>query len=160
VLKPMLILAIDPGTKQSGWMMLDDGKPTFFGTDGNAHVLNLIRDTCIQSFDLTIAIEKVESYGMAVGREVFETVHWSGRFHQMAASYSAHVLLIPRRQVKEAICHSPKANDATIRQALLDRFGGSEAKGAKSNPGPLYGVSGDVWSALALAITAQEHSTL
>ena len=36
---------------------------------------------------------------------------------------------------------------------LLDRFGGSSAIGLKRSPGPLYGVSKDVWSALAVAVT-------
>jgi hypothetical protein len=34
-----------------------------------------------------------------------------------------------------------------------DRFGGSAAVGRKAAPGPLYGISRDVWSALAIAVT-------
>jgi hypothetical protein len=40
---------------------------------------------------------------------------------------------------------------------LLDRFGpGREvAVGTKRAPGPLYGIKGDEWSALAVALTLQ-----
>jgi hypothetical protein len=41
--------------------------------------------------------------------------------------------------------------------ALLDRFGGkSQAVGLKAHKGPLYGISRDVWSALAIALTARD----
>jgi hypothetical protein len=57
--------------------------------------------------------------------------------------------------VKLHLCKSTKANDASIRQALIDRYGpGKErAIGTKKAPGPLYGVKADVWAALALAVT-------
>ncbi len=37
-----------------------------------------------------------------------------------------------------------------IRQALIDRFG---PPGKKKAPGATYGLSGDMWSALAVAVT-------
>ena len=48
-----------------------------------------------------------------------------------------------------------------IRTAILDRFGGKDsAIGKKANPGVLYGLSGDCWSALAIAITFHETVVL
>ena len=61
--------------------------------------------------------------------------------------------MLPRRAVKLALCGDSRAKDANIRQALIDRFGGSAAIGRKAAPGPLYGISRDVWSALAIAVT-------
>jgi hypothetical protein len=61
--------------------------------------------------------------------------------------------MLPRRAVKLALCGDSRAKDANIRQALIDRFGGSAAIGRKANPGPLYGISPDVRSALAIAVT-------
>ena len=59
--------------------------------------------------------------------------------------------------VKSHLCHSAKANDSNIRQALIDRWGGDQvAIGRKKAPGPLYGFSGDMWAALAVAVTAAE----
>jgi hypothetical protein len=90
---------------------------------------------------------------MPVGLEVFETVRWSGRFEEAAV---APVVYLSRRAVKLQLCGSMKANDAAIRQALIDRYGGTGGKraavGRQASPGPLYGVSRDVWQALAVGV--------
>lgn len=99
-------------------------------------------------------IEMIASYGMSVGAEVFETCAWIGRFWEARPAVTDRVTRI---QVKSHICHSSKANDSNIRQALIDRYGGKDAAiGNKKTPGPLYGFSGDMWAALAVAITAAE----
>ena len=139
------ILAIDPGPAQSAWLMLDRGKPDEFAIVANAVLLRDLR-TGVLAPDVVV-IEWIESYGMAVGREVFETVHWSGRFTEAAGLRP--VVQLPRRSVKLELCGSAKAKDANVRQALIDRFGGSTAIGRKAAQGPLYGISKDVWSALA-----------
>ena len=91
--------------------------------------------------------------GMPVGRDVFMTVLWTGRFVQVWGDDST-VSMISRREVKLSLCGSSRAKDPNIRQALIDRFGGKEtAIGKKASPGPLYGVKGHEWSALALCIT-------
>jgi len=88
---------------------------------------------------------------MAVGAEVFETVFWSGRFAQ---AWSRRFERMPRREIKQHLCHSARATDANIRQALIDRFGGTEkAIGKKKTPGPLYLLKGHLWAAFAVAIT-------
>ena len=99
-------------------------------------------------------IEMVASYGMPVGREVFETVRWIGRFHEAfgGAEY------VYRKDVKIHLCQSMRAKDANVRQAILDLFppaGGGKVPqvGTKLQPGPLYGVRKDIWSALAVALT-------
>jgi hypothetical protein len=104
----------------------------------------------------------IASYGMAVGREVFETCVWIGRFTQ-AWHAPAAVELVYRQDVKLHLCGNPRARDANIRQALLDLFpraGGGKTPqiGTKAKPGPLYGVSSHAWPALAVAITALETS--
>ena len=67
------------------------------------------------------------------------------------------VALVYRRDVKLFHCQTVRANDANIRAAIIDRFGPGKEKaiGKKSAPGPLYGIKGDEWSALAVALTAQ-----
>jgi hypothetical protein len=162
----MRILAIDPGSEQSAWLMLVDGEPTLFGMFPNEVLLERLRrepgmgltvfdgrggmDTVDQ-----VVIERIESYGMAVGREVFDTVHWAGRFTEAAAPLPVHQL--PRRSVKLAICGDSRAKDANIRAALIDRFGGQAvAVGTTKARGPLYGIAKDVWSALAIAVTFAE----
>ncbi len=96
-----------------------------------------------------VAIEWIESFGMAVGQEVFRTVFQIGRMQQQLGV----VRLIPRRDVKLTLCGSARAKDTNIRQALIDALG---EVGTKKNPGPLYGVSGHYWAALGVAYTASQ----
>ncbi len=142
------ILAIDPGTSQSAWLRFDGTRPGAFGITANEILVKALRSGGLPD---VVVIEKVESYGMAVGAEVFDTVWWAGRFAE--AAERVPVVMLPRRAVKLALCGDSRAKDANIRQALLDRFGGSAAVGRKAAPGPLYGISRDVWSALAIAVT-------
>jgi hypothetical protein len=150
----MLMLAVDPGTTQSGWCLLDHGRVRDCGVSANHDVAQMID---AGGFD-SLAIEMIASYGMAVGREVFETCVWIGRFIECFRDPDA-VRLVYRRDVKLHLCGSPKAKDPNIRQALLDMFprtGGGKTPqiGTKSQPGPLYGVSSHAWAALAVAVTA------
>lgn len=147
----MHIHAIDPGPEQSALVTIDEsGNILFKATEPNSVVKRRLMSIAITN----LVIEEIASYGMPVGREVFQTVRWSGRFEEACGS----ARYIPRLAVKMHICKSPKANDSTIRQALIDRFGPGREKaiGTKKNPGPLYGISGDQWAALALALTALE----
>lgn len=144
------ILAIDPGYVQSAWLVLEaDGSLGTFGILGNDDMITALVNSSLAYG--VVVIEKIESYGMAVGREVFDTVWWAGRFAQ--ACQPTPVVQMPRRDVKLAICGDSRAKDANIRTALIDRYGGHAAIGRKASPGPLYGISKDVWSALAIAVT-------
>lgn len=142
------ILAIDPGSARSAWLRLDGERPMGFGITANDILVRALRTGGLPD---VVVIEKVESYGMAVGAEVFDTVLWAGRFAE--AAHRVPVVMLPRRAVKLALCGDSRAKDANIRQALIDRFGGSAAVGRKAAPGPLFGISRDVWSALAIAVT-------
>ena len=149
-----MILAIDPGPVESAWVILDEQlKPVHFGIylneilldDLNMNRLQWLVDCDIQYF----AIEMVASYGMAVGKEVFETCVWIGRFWQEAEEFKSR-RFIYRKDVKMNLCHNMRAKDTNIRQALIDRFG---VVGTKKKPGWFYGVSKDVWSAIAVGVT-------
>ena len=97
----------------------------------------------------------VASYGMPVGREVFETCVWIGRFTE-ALKGRCQITYIYRKDEKLTICNSPRANDATIKQALVDRFAYGQpnhGKGTKKMPGWFYGFRQDVWAAYAVAVT-------
>ena len=48
-----------------------------------------------------------------------------------------------------------RAKDSNIRQALIDRFG---VVGTKKNPGWFYGVSKDVWAAIAVGVTYHDKA--
>lgn len=156
----MRILAIDPGTEQSGWCQYESEQVIDSGVMPNDDVLTYIRAFADwrDSETRMLAIEMIASYGMSVGREVFETCVWIGRFKQAFFDPDA-VQLIYRRDVKLHLCGSPRAKDPNVRQALLDMFprtGGGKTPqiGTKGQPGPLYGVSSHAWAALGVAVTA------
>jgi len=146
-----VILAIDPGDVQSAYALLDaDLRPVEFAISGNDKVLSVVNRL---SPGNEVAIEMVASYGMAVGKTVFETVFWIGRFWERALASGASIEnlhKIYRKDVKMNLCHSMKAKDANIRQALIDRFG---EVGTKKSPGWFYGAKKDIWSAIAVGIT-------
>lgn len=139
------ILAIDPGTLESGWVMLIDGNVSESGVCKNEDMLETVK--CWRG---ALAIEMIASYGMPVGREVFETCVWIGRFVQ-AYRWPDRAEMIYRRDVKLHLCGTPKAKDGNIRQALIDLIG---PQGVKKSPGPTYGVKSHAWAALAVAATA------
>lgn len=151
-MKTMRILAIDPGPEKSAWC-------TYNAETGRVEAATCDNKTLIEVLeargvpDDAVAIEMIASYGMAVGREVFETCVWIGRYVQALRHRSPS--LIYRREVKLHLCGNPRANDGNIRQALIDRFGPGKEKaiGKKATPGPLYGIKGDEWAALAVAVT-------
>lgn len=153
----MRILAIDPGTTASAWVVWDGHDIFAHGKDPNERVLSMIlRHDINGSWVAACVIEMVASFGMPVGAEVFETVYWIGRFAQAFDSSTplqcipSAVTRITRNEIKNHLCHSSRAKDANIRQAIIDRLG---PPGTKKTPGGTYGISGDVWSALAVALT-------
>lgn len=148
------ILAIDPGYTRSAWVEYRNGRPVAFAKEPNDDVLRVIAASPAQ----LLAVEMIASYGMPVGAEVFETCVWSGRFIQRWYDQRVGcqvVRRVYRREVKLHLCGQSKAKDTNVRQALIDRYGpGRElAIGRKASPGPLYGVSGDMWAALGVAVT-------
>ena len=156
-----VILAIDPGTTESAWVVLSAGKPVAHAKEPNHALLKRLRagehhPGFRDALTNLLAIEGIASYGMAVGKEVFETCMWSGRFREAWEYRGGAVQIVYRKEVKIFHCDTARANDANIRAALIDRFGGKEAAiGSKASPGPLHGIKSDRWAALALALTAE-----
>lgn len=156
------LLAIDPGNSESGWVLIDADtrRPVEFGKTRNDELLWKLRNTAGVGRADRAAIEMVASYGMAVGAEVFETCVWIGRFAQTITDRThATPALIKRQPVKLHHCHSPKANDSNVRQALVDRFAPGQpnhGKGTKAAPGWFHGFHADIWQAYALAVFAAD----
>lgn len=152
------IVAVDPGPTESAYVVMDakTRKPLGFAKVENHALLSLLRDGLADGRHLTI--ELVRSYGMSVGAEVFDTCVWTGRFAE--AGRRGDVTLVPRLNVKKAICHDGHAKDGNIIQALVDRFApgvGNKGKGSKAAPGFFYGFAGDVWQAYALGVTLADE---
>ena len=133
------IFAIDPGSEQSAFVLYDSHDKAIVekGILPNPDMIKRI----FLDANLPMAIEMVASYGMPVGKTVFETCVWIGRFDPDATA-----TLVYRKDVKMHLCGSMRAKDSNIRQALIDKLGKEATKG----------VSKDVWSALAVAVTVAE----
>ena len=154
-----MIIGIDPGNECSAWAtMTAAGELVNHAKEANNGIIGMIRHSVLAPMSTIVAIEMIASYGMPVGKEVFETCVWIGRFAEAWEQSGGKVRFIYRRDVKLHHCHNARANDANIRAALIDRYGPGKDKaiGTKKSPGPLYGIKADVWSALAVALTAAE----
>ncbi len=129
-------LAIDPGTKKSAWVVIDELlRPVAWAWEENERVASRMyggdRDPYYwamvglsmawKDVPVDLVIEDVTNMGMAVGKDVFETVRWSGRF-----DYRQTARFISRPEVKLHICGSPRAKDPNVKQAIIDRYGGQE----------------------------------
>ena len=156
------IIGIDPGTSQSAGIVLADKSIVKAVWLPNEDALQWLRGFPAPA---VLAVEMVASYGMAVGQEVFDTCLWVGRFIEAwdALKQPWHKLYRkkgnpPFPAITMHLCRTTRAKDTNIRQALIDRFGPGKAAaiGTKQAPGPLHGISGDKWSALAVAVVCQD----
>ena len=150
------VLAIDPGSTDSAWVLYNGRKPIEFAKQPNADVRHRLR---VEKIFTVLAIEYMHPRGMPMSQEEMDTQFWAGRFVE---AFGGPWKPVRRMDVKMTLCGHAKARDSNIRQAIIDRFpatGGGKTPqiGTKKEPGPLYGVSKDVWSALAIAITFFEQ---
>lgn len=176
-----LLIAIDPGTKESAIMAYRDGCILWSKKDDNGVVLAYLR-AADHPDPPTVVIESLVSYGKTVGEEVFTTAVWIGRFFEAWASRKeGEPKFLTRTAVKMHVCGSGRANvrDRDVREALIAMWGGEAAAlggpkckpcrglgvrgksksacaacgGVPWVPGPLSAIAGDQWSALAIAVT-------
>lgn len=146
----MMLYAVDPGTTHSAIVGYRDGRLVAASKQPNDEVRDILIRNPLAADHL--AVEMVACYGKPVGAEVFQTCLWIGRFLQV---WERAASLVYRRDIKLNLCGSGNTTDAYVRRALIDRFGPGDAVaiGKKASPGPLYGLAGDQWAALAVAVT-------
>ena len=128
----------------------------------------------------SVACEFPVPRGQLSSKDMFKTIWWIGRFYQVIYQHM-EISFVDRKDVKMHICGIPNAKDTNIRQALIDLYGGESiaiggkkckgcnGKGTKGRQkeacegcagagletprGPLNGLAGDAWSALAISVT-------
>lgn len=149
----MSIMAIDPGTDSSAFVVLECGKIISHGYDSNEVMIKRLAANRLKPSPDLIACEMIQSFGMPVGKETFETCLWIGRFLQESIRAGVAFELIYRKDIKMHLCGSMRAKDGNIRQALIDRMG---PQGTKKSPGPTYGIKSHTWAALAVAVYAMD----
>ena len=148
----MRILAIDPANEESGAaiIVLPDFRLEWFGKLPNEDLCKVVKR---YDFD-EVAIEMVACYGMPVGKTVFDTCVWIGRFKEQLKDYK--ISYVYRKEECLYLCNSVKAKDQNIRQALINRYAKHDfknGKGVKKNPDVFYGVANDMWAAIAVGVT-------
>lgn len=147
------VFAIDPGSALSAFVVVQGD----YTVCDKAKCENEAVLQALTGFSSgVVVIEMVASYGMPVGREVFDTCVWIGRFTQAASALGLPVAYIFRQEEKLTLCHSARANDSNIRRALIDRFAKHDftnGKGTKKEPDVFYGFAKDIWAAYAVAVT-------
>ncbi len=171
--KHRYILGIDPGNKQSAFCLVSpELKPLAFGKYENTKELiagfdsfeakiqiAMLHNGC-EPDNTVIVIENIESFGMSVSRTVFDTCIYIGELKRHFELLGFKINYVFRHEEKMIICHSMKANDATIKQALIDRFAPdtpNHGKGTKANKGFFYGMKADCWSAFAVCTTFHDR---
>lgn len=172
-----LILAIDPGSSQSAVLAYNRTSHEVLTAVilPNDEVVGFLTNFCHKQ-DYNFVIERVASYGMAVGASVFRTCEWFGDFrrawmsggrqlvgHDSGGPYTYTEKYqwagLYRIEEKMVLCGQSRAKDANIAQAIRDLYSGwfnldtKKLTGGKNNPGPLYHVKKDLWAALAIALT-------
>lgn len=148
------VLGIDPGDGQSAYALIDSEtcRPAEIGIAPNDDLRIMLPALAIGA--QAVGVEMIASYGMPVGREVFETCVWIGRFQERLFEADMGVELIYRREAKLHHCGSVKATDSNIRRALVDQYApgvSNYGKGSKATPGWFYGFADDIWAAYAVA---------
>lgn len=153
-----MILAIDPGNIESGYVVLNRFtlEPLYSEKIKNSELIRKIKLGCFDGIE-DVAIEMIASYGMAVGKSVFETCVWIGRFvEQIKINLEIEPTYIYRKDEKMNLCNSMKAKDSNVTQALIDRFAPNtpnKGKGTKKEQGWFYGFKSDIWAAYAVGVT-------
>lgn len=152
------IVCVDPGPVESAWcaMLAAPTQVVELHKVSNHELVALLRGGCRS--DHPLIIEDIESFGMPVGREVFRTAQWAGRFVEAHEAAGGDHRLMPRSTVKLALCASRRAKDPHIRQAVIDRLGEPPTK-ARPNARLPHRPAGDEWSALAIGLAYQQLVT-
>lgn len=169
----MLILAIDPGTKHSAYVTMDEE----YRAIGHAKVDNgkLLELITLGRYDV-MAIECMESRlaksrsndkapNQVIGWETYETCYWIGRFMEAAIRRGTDVYRVYRTEEKSRIIPTKKnklpplpppaskTTDAKIRRGLIMRFAQFDKKNGKGKANckdVFYGFKADEWSAFAV----------
>ena len=159
----MHILAVDPGTRTSGWVLYDalpsgarmPGRVLRASkATGNDATIDLIRELRPDR----VVCERV-SAGRFSGADYLQTSEVVGAVRQECRREGIPCTLLYRRDVLRAIgVPSGAGADSRVRAQMIERHGGDRATacGTKRAPGPLYGVASHAWQALGVAVALVE----
>lgn len=157
----MIIVGCDQGYRQSAIVVFDGTKILHHQIVGNERLRIMFKIagggegfTWLDDAKAILVMEELQLFASSfgVGKEVFDSVFWSGRFAERWEPRPWARIL--RSKIRGHL-QASKGGDAAVRASLINRFGPfkEDAIGNKKKPGPLYGIKADEWSALAIAVT-------
>lgn len=141
-----MIFAVDAGSTVSSWVLFDTAAQTIFDKELDMPNAELLAIIGIASYNV-FAFEQLAPFGFVVGKEVFDTIEWNGRFRHAAEIRAVTVFPVKRKQCVVHHTGSAKGGDSAIRTAMLARFGKEKTEG----------VTYDLWQALSVAAFAADH---
>lgn len=157
------LIAIDPGPLTSAYVVLTGPRQLvdkgILANDEMRTVLGVLDySTCVIEYTppYTLTMGSGRAY---VPRQVVDTAIEIGRMVQVADERGPCELL-SRLEVKKHLLGRATGNDSDVRAALLDCWGcrtPQQARGTVKEPGPLHGVTKDLWAALAVGVTFWEQ---
>ena len=153
---PLPVIGVDPGNTNTAVVKFDGKSIVYKARIPNDEAMEYLESE-LRKEKIPLYVEHIACYGMPVGASVFETCYYIGEIKKAVKMITNDPLLfnpVMRMDIKSFYCHSAKANDPAIRTSLVDLFGD---KGVKKNPGFTFGVSADMWSALAIANYGLRH---
>lgn len=151
----MRLLAIDPGTTHSGFVVLNTVTytPEFFGKWENRRVAEVIMRNL--EYD-EIVLEQIVLYGNA-GKTTADTLEWIGRFKERAEELGHTIHLLSRQKVKNTLLgklpqkkKGDPSHDSLVRKYVIEAL--HPLYDLHHNPGPLQGITEDIWQACGLAL--------
>jgi len=145
----MTIIGIDPGSEETAYaVMAEDYTVVEADKQDNEQFLDSTLPSLIRSGINTVVVEGIQSYGMAVGKTVFETCYIVGECRRVAKIEGAESYIYARPEYARALVGGMKVKDSMVRQALMTRFGGDK----KGEPLHLLKGNSDKRSAFAIAV--------
>lgn len=156
-----MLLAIDPGPTQSGWLLYDESKPTqerlnidYQGHDYNSELRAWMMANT-DSYD-DVAIEMVGSYES--GKDLTETAVQIGMFQHLCLMIGKPFHRVFRDEAKLFLCgRTAGMKDKHVNEALRGYFNAPTLKNG-SGGGCMKGFTGHVLAALAVAVTWHYHN--
>lgn len=140
----MIVFAVDPGSSESAIVAFDGRTIHFASVLPNDKLLAMVRASNGALSGKRFVIERIGHYGtgMPAGETIYETVYFSGNLEEAARMVGAKPEYVKRPTVKTHLCGNPRAKDANVRQALVDKYGPEFMKQLKND---------DLRSAMAVA---------
>lgn len=147
----MVIIGIDPGPDKSALIGWDGNVPfwpkysenndiftdlAYLHASDRSSILAVERPVCQRYSGVSVSDTAIVA-GMCIG---VWGVFGESQYH-----------MITRSKIRWHVGHKRKTNDSVVRKSLIDRI--FPDYNLHNNPGILVGITGDIWQALAAAVT-------